>query len=68
MEQSETPRRIVPPTRTTYTYAVLEISQAAYDEIAQKLRAAQYDHAFHHDEGEVIDMHGIALRAMKGDS
>jgi hypothetical protein len=41
----------------------LEVSQAAYDEIAQKLRTAQYDHAFHKDEGaEVIDMHGIALK------
>ena len=45
----------------TYTYAVLEVSKAAYDEIAAKLRDAGYDHAFT-DEGE-IDMHGIALAA-----
>jgi hypothetical protein len=43
----------------TYTYAVLEISSEAYEEIAVKLRAAGYDHAFGKD-GE-IDMHGIAV-------
>ena len=50
----------------TYTYAILEVSRAAYDEIAAKLRAAEYYHVFHdHDVtvGVVIDMHGIALRA-----
>ena len=44
--------------RVTHTYATLEISKAAYDEIAEKLRAAEYDHAF---DGGLIDMHGIAL-------
>jgi hypothetical protein len=44
--------------RTTYTYVELEVSAAAYDEIAGKLRAAGYDHAFH---GGTIDMHGIGL-------
>jgi len=44
--------------RTTYTYVELEVSAAAYDEIAGKLRAAGYDHAFH--DG-TIDMHGLAL-------
>jgi hypothetical protein len=44
--------------RTTYTYAELEVSAAAYDEIAGKLRAADYGHAFH--DG-TIDMHGIGL-------
>ena len=43
----------------TYTYALLDVSAAAYDEIAAKLHAAEYDHAFH--EGGAIDMHGIAL-------
>lgn len=43
----------------TRTYALLHVSQEAYDEIAQKLREAGYDHAFN-DEGEV-DMDGIAL-------
>jgi tRNA A37 threonylcarbamoyladenosine dehydratase len=44
---------------TTHTYAILDVSKRTYDEIAQKLRDAQYDHAFDRD---VIDMHGIALR------
>lgn len=44
--------------RQTHTYAELEVSAAAYDEIAGKLRAAGYDHAFH--DG-TIDMHGIGL-------
>ncbi len=43
----------------TYTYALLHVSQATYDEIRQKLLDAHYDHAFGED-GE-IDMHGIAL-------
>lgn len=48
----------------TYTYAVLEVSRTAYDEILAKLAAAGYQHAFHDDGGsEVVDMHGIALRA-----
>jgi hypothetical protein len=46
--------------RTTHTFAELGVSQAAYDEIAGKLRAAEYDHAFG-DDG-VIDMHGIGLQ------
>ncbi len=46
----------------THTYAVLEVSQAVYDEIRAKLEAAGYDHAFHEDP-DVIDMHGIALQA-----
>lgn len=44
--------------RTTYTYVELEVSAAAYDEIAGKLRAAGYDHAF---QDGTIDMHGLAL-------
>lgn len=44
---------------STYTYVLLEVSGAAYDEIAAKLRAAGYDHAFG-DDGE-INMHGLAL-------
>jgi hypothetical protein len=52
----------------TYTYAILEVSQAAYEEIRKLLTAAGYDHAFHHthDDGQVfdvIDMHGIGLKA-----
>jgi hypothetical protein len=62
---------IRPGTRTTYTFAELEVSAAAYDEIAAKLREAGYDHAFVPARTEIqgvqterepaIDMHGIAL-------
>lgn len=51
----QTSRRI----RSTYTYVTMELSAAAYDEIAQKMREADYGHAFNED-GE-IDMHGIAV-------
>lgn len=47
--------------RATHTYAVLDISQEAYDEIRAKLEEAGYQHAFMPD-GE-IDMHGIAVSA-----
>lgn len=43
----------------TYTCATLEVSQAAYDEIAAKLRAAGYDHAFAEDG--MVDMTHIGL-------
>lgn len=46
-------------TRTTHTYALLPVSAGAYDEIAAKLRAADYGHCFNRD-GE-IDMKGLAL-------
>lgn len=45
--------------RQTYTYATLELSQAAYDEIAAKLKEADYGHAFMEDG--TIDMHGIGV-------
>ena len=45
--------------RATYTYAVLGVSLAAYDEIRAKLEAAGYQHAF--INGDEIDMHGLAL-------
>ena len=44
---------------STHTYALLELSAAAYEEIERKLREAGYDHAF--DEDGVIDMHGIGV-------
>lgn len=49
----------------THTYAILEISVEAYNEIRDKLKNAGYQHAFHEESrGEfVIDMHGIALKA-----
>lgn len=51
--------------RSTYTYAILEVSHAAYIEIKGKLEAAGYQDQFHDDrdgDGVVIDMHGIALK------
>jgi len=48
----------------THTYAELEVSRATYDEIAQKLREAGYDHVFMPERGRetpTIDMHGIGL-------
>lgn len=49
--------------RSTHTYAELEVSPAAYEEIAAKLRAAGYDHAFM--ENGAIDMHRIGLLCEK---
>lgn len=46
-------------TRTTYTFAELEVSPATYDEIRQLLEEAGYRHAFL--DGGAIDMHGIGL-------
>lgn len=45
--------------RVTHTFATLELSQRAYDEIAGKLRQAGYDHVFTHDGA--IDMAGIGV-------
>ena len=51
-------------TRSTYTYAILEVSAAAYQEIRKKLAEAGYGDQFHKDDGaECIDMHGIALKS-----
>lgn len=50
--------------RQTHTFATLEVSQAAFDEIEKKLREAGYDHAF---VDGLIDMHGIALEREKSD-
>lgn len=47
------------PIRQTHTYVELELSKAAYDEIAARLHDAGYEHAFQLDG--VIDMHGIAV-------
>ena len=49
--------------RSTYTYAVLDVSEIAYREICAKLDAAGYQHACHSDSHgrDIIDMHGIAL-------
>lgn len=51
----------------TYTYAVLDVPRAVYAAVRALLDAASYQHAFHADkDGEVIDMHGIALRSKAG--
>ncbi len=47
----------------THTYAVLQISPAAYREIRTALATAGYEDQFHERRnGEIIDMHGIALQ------
>ena len=48
-------------TTATYSTAILELSQAAYDEIERKLLEAGYDHVFERGPGSAIDMHGIAV-------
>jgi hypothetical protein len=51
----------------TYTFAILEVSKETYEEISSKLKTTGYEHAFHQlAEGEVIDMHGVAIRAEGG--
>lgn len=47
----------------TRTYAVMQLSKAAYDEIKGKLLDAGYNHAIHENSsyGVVLDMHGIAV-------
>ncbi|HEX5433537.1 MAG TPA: hypothetical protein VFY05_04815 [Candidatus Angelobacter sp.] len=61
-EAKQSPQKPVTSLRQTHTYVVLEVSDAAYDEIAGKLREAGYDHVFD-GEGKkcVMDMHGIAI-------
>jgi hypothetical protein len=47
----------------THTYAVLDLSKEAFEEIKKKLEAAGYHHAIFKDKHgkTVIDMHGIAV-------
>lgn len=54
--------------RSTYTYAIVPVSQTTYDEIRAILVKNGYTHQIHiktvyhwEDETEVIDMHGLAL-------
>ena len=50
----------------TYTYALLELSAAAYTEIKTKLEAAGYADQFDQEDGRIIiDMHGIAVAEEK---
>jgi hypothetical protein len=51
----------------THTYAVLPVPHAVYAAVRALLEAAGYEHAFHDtSDGDVIDMHGIALRSNRG--
>jgi hypothetical protein len=48
--------------RNTYTFAVLDLSSGAFEEISRKLKDAGYEHAFSKSDGRVvIDMQGIAV-------
>jgi hypothetical protein len=52
---------------SAHTYAVLEVPPVVYAAVRALLAQAEYHHAFHPDkDGEVIDMHGIALRSRGG--
>lgn len=53
--------------RSTHTFVTLSISKEAYEEIKQKLLAADYNHVFVYDfnDNEAIDMHGIGLTEEK---
>ncbi len=54
---------------TTHTYAILEVSQATYDEIKKKLQDAGYQHQIYQDDpDEIVDMFGIALRTENPES
>ena len=47
----------------TYTYVVMPLSEAAFEEIRNKMVEAGYNHVFKDSgyHGTVIDMHGIAV-------
>jgi hypothetical protein len=48
---------------TTYTYALVPVSQSVYDEIKSVLKAANYDHCFitNSNGQNIINMHELAL-------
>jgi hypothetical protein len=50
--------------RQTYTFVTLDLSDASFNEIKQKLEAASYQHCFIDDgNGKIlIDMRGIAVK------
>lgn len=51
----------------THTYAILEVPNTVYAAVRALLKAFDYEHTFDRDEnGEVIDMTGIALRSKGG--
>jgi hypothetical protein len=48
--------------KQTHTFAILELSRSAYQEIKSKLIEAGYEHAIMQEGGqELIDMHSIAV-------
>lgn len=52
--------------RQTHTFVELEISATAFEEIREKLAAAEYFHCLHDGYGKTqlrIDMQGIALKS-----
>lgn len=51
----------------TRTYTTLDVSPATFQELASKLRAAGYGHAFDSETGE-IDMSSINLFQAPGDA
>lgn len=53
----------------SHTYAVLQISRAAFDEIRSKFKDAGYEHAFDDaaEGGPVVNMHGVAVQALHED-
>lgn len=52
--------------RMTRTVAIMEVSSLAYNEIKEKLEAADYGHALSMmPEGIMLDMHGIGLMEEK---
>lgn len=52
---------------TAHTYAILDVSSSAFEEIKAKLEAAGYADQFIEKKGEplTIDMHGIALQKVR---
>ncbi len=52
----------------SHTYVIVDVSPSTYAEVRRALEAASYQHAFHDDgAGEVIDLHGLALREVHDD-
>lgn len=51
--------------RSTHTYAVMNLTARSYAEVRMRMLAADYSHAIHKNaREEVIDMHGIAIAAL----
>lgn len=51
----------------THTYAILDVPPVVYAAVRALVTQAEYEDAIQADtEGEVIDMHGLALRATAG--